>query len=167
MHLCIRARESTDENSVRIPATSPYVAMTTYKGVGDGLVPGNGSEELGQILHDGTTVRLPYLTTNQKFNQRLYIVNRGDSDAMYFLEFHGANDVAGMDAEDMIAAKSSKVLSLANDDVVTIGDGAGSTSGTLVVEAQSNTIDVATVLTNRAIGTTDTVVYEAEGAGGN
>ena len=34
-------------------------------------------QTLGAIMRDGTTIRLPYLTTNAKFNQRLYIVNRG------------------------------------------------------------------------------------------
>jgi hypothetical protein len=163
MHLCIKARESTEEMPVRIPVTSRYVAMTTYKAaVTDGMAPGDGSEMLGMIRRDGTTVRLPYLTTNMKFNQRIYIVNRSDAETKYYFDFHGAGDIAGMDAEGMVGANSAMMLSLYLNDVVTVGEGRGSTSGTLIVEAQAAMIDVATVLTNREIGTTDTVVYEAD-----
>ena len=76
------------------------------------------------------------------------------------MEFHGADDAAGMDATGMLAADSITVLSLRTDDVVTVGSG-NSTSGTIIVEAQPGMIDVATVQTNRETGNTDTVVYSA------
>ena len=45
--------------------------------------------------------------------------------------------------------------------IVTPGGGS-STSGTLIIEAQTSMIDVATVQTNRDTGASDTVVYSAE-----
>ena len=44
---------------------------------------------------------------------------------------------------------------------MTIGEG-GSTSGSLIIEAQPHMIDVATVQVSREDGSTDTVVYTAD-----
>ena len=64
----------------RIPETGAYTAMGSYTGIDDAAIgPKPRAQTLGAIGRDGTTVRLPYLTTNAKFNQRLYIVNRGSS----------------------------------------------------------------------------------------
>ena len=108
------------------------------------------------------TVRLPYLTTNDRFNQRIYIVNRGAA-ADYVMTFHGDGDEAGMDAEgELMGSGATTILSLRDNDVVTIGPGRTSTSGTIIIEAQTNAIDVATSQINRELGTSDTVVYQEE-----
>ena len=118
---------------------------------------GMGTTQLGMIDRDGTTIRLPYLTTNEKFRQRLRIVNRGPM-AGYSIDFHGEDDMAGEMAEGTLAANSITMMNLGMDDVVTPGNG-NNTSGTLIVEATPGMIDVATVQINRELGTTDTVVY--------
>ena len=162
-HLCIRVPAHTAAKPVSIPATGAYMAMTTYKAgtAGGTMLPADGSHDLGMVKRNGTTVRLPYLSTNQKFNQRIRIVNRGSNDARYELEFHGDDDTAGTDATGMLTAKSIKVLSLRTDDVVVPANG-NNTSGTLIVEAQPGHIDVATVQINRETGNSDTVVYSAD-----
>ena len=63
---------------------------------------------LGAIKRDGTTVRLPYLTTNAKFNQRLYIVNRG-SEATYEMDFQ-EGDTAGALASGTLEANSRTII---------------------------------------------------------
>ena len=163
MYLCIMVPESTDEEPVRIPETGKYMAMTTYKAAVDGAAfpPRGGTHELGMIDRDGTTVRLPYLTTNKRFNQRIYIVSRA-TEAKYVMTFHGEGDEAGMDSAGMLTGGETTILSLGDDDVVTIGPGRTSTSGTLVIEAQPQMIDVATSQINRELGTSDTVVYREE-----
>ena len=157
--LCISVPASTDEMPVSIP-TASYSAMVSYKGgTGGGkMLPAAATYDLGKITRDGTTVRLPYLSTNDKFNQRIRIVNRSSAAARYEMDFHGADDEAGMDATGMLDANSITVLSLRTDDVVMPGSGT-STSGTLIVEAASGMVDVATVQVNRETGNTDTVVY--------
>jgi hypothetical protein len=162
-YLCISVAAADSDDAVAIPETAPYSAMVMYAGgaVTDPVYPAKGmQQELGYIKRDGTTVRLPYLTTNDKFNQRIYIVNRG-GEAKYYLTF-GADAEKGMMADGTLAAKATTVLSLRTDDIVTIGGGRSSTSGTLIVEAQKKDIDVATTQISRELGTTDTVVYEIE-----
>ena len=159
-HLCIMV--DTSEDGMRIPDTAAYTAMGDYAKIENGAFdPAQTEQKLGAITRDGTTVRLPYLTTNAKFAQRLYIVNRG-GEAAYEMDFQ-EDDTAGAMASGTLEANSRTMISVGEtateDALVTIGDG-GSTSGSLIIEAQPAMIDVATVQINRELGTTDTVVYK-------
>ena len=161
-YLCIMVDPTVDD-AMRIPATSAYTALGSYDGIANAAIGPMPEEQiLGMIGRNGTTVHLPYLTTNDKFHQRIRLVNRSSAPVRYEMEFHGAGDEAGMDAEGMLDANSIKVLSLDNDDVVTPASGGKSTSGSLIIEAQPSMIDVATTLVTRATGASDTVVYSAE-----
>ena len=163
-YLCIMVQgdDTDDMEAPRIPNTDAYTAMGSYKALADAASgPMGMNRMLGEINRDGTTVHLPYLTTNDKFSQRLRIVNRGSADAMYEMEFHGADDMAGDMATGMLEGNSITVMNLRDGMVVTPGNGS-STSGTLIVEADAGSIDVATIQINRELGTTDTLVYMAE-----
>ena len=162
-HLCISVPAHTETRPVSIPRTDAYMAMVKFKAgsAGGTMLPADDSHDLGRVRRDGTTVHLPYLSTNGKFNQRIRMVNRSAMEARYEMEFHGDGDVAGMDASGTLAPNSITVLSLRTDDVVTPGNG-NSTSGTLNVEMQRGSVDVASVQVNRETGNTDTVVYMAE-----
>ena len=158
-YLCIMV-EGDGMDAPKIPDTDAYTVMGSYKALENAASGPMGMEQmLGEINRDGTTVHLPYLTTNDKFSQRLRIVNRSSADAMYEMEFHGADDEAGDMATGMLKGKSITVMNLRDGMVVTPGNGS-STSGTLIVEANASSIDVATIQVNRELGTTDTVVYK-------
>lgn len=157
--LCIMVDPEADD-AMRIPATSAYTAMGSYMGIANADIgPMPEEQTLGMIERNGTTVRLPYLSTHAKFHQRLRLVNRGSAPVKYEMEFHGDGDVAGMGADGELPAGIT-VLSLSDPEghVVTPGNG-NNTSGTLIIEAQPGMIDVATILVTRATGASDTVVY--------
>ena len=168
-HLCIMVQGEDDESedgmdAPRIPETGAYTAMGSYTGIDDAAIgPKPQAQTLGMIGRNGTTVRLPYLTTNAKFNQRLYIVNRG-SEAGYEMDFQ-EGDTAGALAIGTLDPDSRTIISVGGtatqDPLVTIGEG-GSTSGSLIIEAGPGMIDVVTVQVSRELGTTDTVVYAAD-----
>ena len=154
-YLCIMV-DPAAEDGMRIPETAAYTAMGVYKRITDGAFDSAPMmQTLGSIKRDGSTVHLPYLTTNNKFNQRLYIVNRGPA-TVYEMEFQ-SGDTAGAMASGTLAAGSRTTLPVS--DVVTIGEGT-STSGIIIIEASPQMIDAATVQVNRELGTTDTVVYD-------
>ena len=163
-HLCITVDNTDDDEDtlhVRIPETVKYVARVSYKAEPNRVhAPMGTDNKLGMIDRDGTTIRLPYLTTNVKFRQRVRIVNRGP-EAGYSMDFHGDGDVAGEVAVGTLGANSITNMNLGTEDVVTPGNG-NNTSGTLIVEAGPGMIDVASVQINRELGTTDTVVYKAD-----
>ena len=99
-------------------------------------------------------MRFPYLTTREGYVQRIRIVNRGGA-AKYTLDYAtNAEAVAGTD-EGVLEPGERKVLVVS--DVVEI-TGSTTTAGTLIVEAEPRTIDVATTV-NTADGGIDTVVY--------
>ena len=162
-NLCITVADLGSVGAVAIPETAPYEGTIAYEGgTTDAVFPVSDQFfELGNVGRDGTTVRLPYLTTNERFNQRIYIVNRGGA-AKYYMTFHGEGDDGGMDADGVLAKESTTILSLRDNDVVTIGPGRTSTAGTIVVEQQAKFIDVATSQINRELGTSDTVVYDED-----
>lgn len=159
-HLCIMVDGETP-----IPSTSAYTAMGSYMGLANAaLGPMPAQQTLGMINRNGTTVRLPYLSTHAKFHQRIRMVNRGTVDADYRMVFHGDGDVAGPDAMGTLEAGTITVLSLGGDNdqhVVTPANG-NNTSGTVIIDALPSVIDVATTQVTRATGASDTVVYTAE-----
>ena len=162
-YLCIMVQgdDTDDKDAPRIPDTDAYTAMASYKAIAGAASGPMGMERnLGEINRDGTTVHMPFLTTHERYSQRLRLVNRSSAPAMYEIEFHGADDTAGDMATGTLDANSVTVLNLHDGMVVTPGSG-NATSGTLIVEAQASSIDVATIQTNRELGTTDTVVYTA------
>ena len=154
-YLCIMV-DPDDEEGMRIPETSAYTAMGDYMTIEDGAIPPMPMmQTLGRIERDGTTVRFPYLTTREGYVQRIRIVNRG-GEAKYTLDYaSNAEAVAGTD-EGVLEPDERKVLVVR--DVVKVTDGSTTTAGTLIVEAEPRTIDVATTV-NTADGGIDTVVY--------
>ena len=160
MHLCIMVLPAGDEDAVTIPETGPYMIGTSYVSLLDDAAfpPSAGTHELGSIMRDGTTVRIPYLTTFPAYNQRIVIRNRGGA-AMYQMAFHtedGATASPGADAEGMLPADSVTYLSMKHGDVVTLTD-TFRVAATLTVVSESRLIDVTVSQTNDN-GGTDTVV---------
>ena len=76
------------------------------------------------------------------------------------MEFHGDGDNGLVDDDAELAANSITVLK--TDEIVEPGMDKKDTSGSLIVEARSGMIDVATVQVNTMDGSSDTVVYIAE-----
>ena len=154
-YLCL-----TVDGETAIPVTEAYGAKVEFEqGTNITQTLPSGTHPLGMIGRNGATFHLPYLSTNEKFHQRIRIVNRG-GETTYEMAFHGMDDEAGTGADGMLDAKSITVLSLRNGDVVEPGEGS-STSATLSIAAEPGMIDVATVQVNRETGNTDTVVYMA------
>ena len=97
-YLCIMVQgdDTEDMEAPRIPdTTDAYTAKGSYKALDMAANGPMGVERmLGEIGRDGTTVRLPYLTTNAKFNQRLYIVNRSGAQASYEMDIQVGDTAA-------------------------------------------------------------------------
>ena len=159
-NLCITVLAADDDDAVQIPETAPYMVMVRYAGgTEDAKHPTMGmARELGSIVRDGTTVRFPFLAIQGRYNQWIRIVNRG-GEAKYVMSFDAKDADHGDDAEGTLPTGTT-ALSLRDDDVVTLPEGVGSTSGSLIIEAQPHMIDVATVLVNRDDSSTDTVIYD-------
>ena len=164
--LCIRVEDDSSTTGMAtglttIPRTGPYMAMTTYSD--DGMHPPmDGSIELGRIIRDGTMVELPYLTTDDRYNQRIIIVNRSNEMVHYYMDFTSEDGIEaerGTDGIGNLAADSTTVLHLRRHDVVRITGGPPNrAAGTLTLEAEEEDISVATNQTNAMDGGTDTVI---------
>ena len=150
-YLCIMV--DTSEEGMRIPDTVAYTTMGDYAKIEDGAFdPEPMKQTLGLIMRDGTTVRFPFLTSQARYNQVLRITNRG-SNARY--EFSSSEMDEPM--EDTLMGGGMTTRLLVRD---LIGDGVGEASGTLIIEAQPSTIDVALVHVNRDDSSTDTWIYQ-------
>jgi hypothetical protein len=125
--------------------------------------PGSMQKTVGRIKHDGTTVQLPYLTTDDRYNQRIIMVNRSAQAVAYSMSFdteEGVMATAGTMASGMLAADSTTVLNVRAGDVVMLEGGPPHrTAATLVIAADPDDITVATNQTNRETGGTDTVKW--------
>jgi hypothetical protein len=144
-----------------IPESS-FTLTTTLVPVPNAAFPAVGAADVdaGIIDHNGTTVHLAYLTTWMDYNQRLVMVNRGNSPAGYTVTFTteaGVTATPGTAATGTLGAGESTMVKVT--DIVTLTGGTR-TAATLVVVSPNANIDVATTQVNLADGGTDTVKYK-------
>lgn len=116
------------------------------------------SGTIGEVVHNGTTVQLPYLTTFEDYNQRIVMVNRAASDAAYnissFQTEDGVTATAGDKASGSIPAGGTLVIKVT--DAVTLAGGTRA-AATLNIVAPSAKISVATTQVNLDDASTDTI----------
>ena len=161
--LCMWVYPKDDDKSMAINAGSYYVTPN-YKATADtqAMTPQGEMSLIGSIQRDGTTVRLPYLTTSELYNQRLVVVNRGTGDAKYemtFTEEVGVTATSMLADDAMLLGSSTSVMKMT--DLVMI-DGGTRTAGTLIIESNPTMISVATTTVNLETRGTDTLTYMAE-----
>jgi len=114
---------------------------------------------IGSIIQNGTTQNINYLTTFSDYNQRVYITNRGTTDATYGFTFQsesGVTATAGTAATG--TSKAGTVLALKAKDIVTL-TGKTRTAATLKIVGTPGNFGISTQQVNLSNGATDTVLY--------
>ncbi|MDE0003900.1 MAG: hypothetical protein OXQ29_14515 [Rhodospirillaceae bacterium] len=126
---------------------------------------------LSSIDRNGASVEIPYLTTSEKHNQRLIVVNRGTrpvaitsvtftSEAGTDVEL-SATAQAAMDAGLlMVPGQSTYVARM--DETIVISGGSRRTAASIAFAATPENLSVATTQVNVSDGSTDTVLYTVE-----
>ena len=121
------------------------------------------SGKIGEIKRNGASSQVAFLTTAEKYNQRLIVVNHNQSRAIAItdIQVNVQDDVEGFEvmgdpAELVIGPGEMKVYLVA--DVLEIM-GRNRASGTLSFNGVAGDISVATTIVNREDGSTDTVMW--------
>ena len=166
---------SPETNMTPIPE-GDYMATAHIKVDGDSNTPSQmvGEGVLASIDRNGASVDIPYLTTSEKHNQRLIIVNRGTRPAtITSIQFttEGGTDVellapvqAAMDAGLlMVPAGESWVARM--DETISITGDSRRVAATVSFFATTAALSVATTQVNVSDGGTDTIVYDVLGGG--
>ncbi len=169
-HLCVAPRKSgtgTAPNfEIPVATITAAVSFAARPNFRYGAAPGRGT--VGSIVRNGATVNLSYVTTSDRYNQRLIITNRGTVDAEYeltdFFTEMGTEATAGAAAMGTVPAGMSVVIRSA--DAVTFTGSMRRAAATLTVNAPAAVVDVATTQVNLNDGSTDTVNYEVIGTSG-
>ena len=127
--------------------------------------------DLASIGRNGASVDIPYLTTSEKHNQRLIIVNRGTRPvAITSITFttEGGTDVelsetaqAAMDAGLLVVPGNSTYVARMDQTIVITGD-SRRTAASIAFAATPGALSVATAQINLSDGSTDTVVYSVD-----
>ena len=155
MALCVIADGETP-----IPEGS-YTVTTAYKGLEMAAFPPAGrTHTIGSIERDGTTFRIPFITTNPTHKQRINILNRGTetSYSLGGLESIGDSVTALPDATGTLPEGHTVFMSMDLVEIV----GASRAAGTLSIVADKATIDASIDIVNMDNGTIDTVYLTAE-----
>ena len=160
MSLCILA------DGVTPILKGQYTIATTYKGIEDAAFPPNDGATkvhlIGTIVRDGAEFQIPFLSVNEKFKQRLNIVNRG-SETTYALgelrTLDTATVAARAMAEGTLDASSHMAINVA--DLIDVS-GASRASGTLSMPTDSTSITVSLDIVNPESGAIDTVILIAD-----
>jgi hypothetical protein len=143
--------------TVEIPASAytldiDYVPAANTVGATDSV-----GVNLGVITQNGSTGLINYLTTFSGYNQRVYITNRGATDATYAFTFTseaGTTATAGTAATG--TAKANSVLVLKATDIVTL-TGKTRTAAKLAIVGTPSSFKVSTQQVNISSGGTDTI----------
>ena len=152
--LCIHVDGKTE-----IPITDTYKATTKYEGIEDAAFPPPGGEHmLSHIDHDGTTYRIPYITTYDGYNQRISIVNRGGPTTYAFTGLVSAEGtvMAGSMASGPLPTGQTILRST---DVVTI-TGGNRAAGNLTIVADPGAVSAVVQQVNKETRTVDTVYLQ-------
>ena len=172
--LCVNVDVMGPETNMYPIPESDYTATAHFKTGRNALEASQmaGMEgSLASIERNGASVDIPYLTTSEKHNQRLIIVNRGTrpigitsiqftSEAGTDVEL-SATAQAAMDAGLlMVPGNSTYVATMANTLEIT-GD-SRRTAATIAFAATPGALSVATTQVNLSDGSTDTVVYAVD-----
>ena len=159
-YLCVTV---ADDNTKSL-TTAPFMATVEYGKLADAAFPrADQTVTVGSIGRNGTTYRIPFITTNSRFKQRFTFVNRGSTDAGYVVgEFHAKDGVtasAGAMASGTLAAGEQTVLMAS--DIVSISGGTRAAASVAIVGHKGD-IDASVDIINPENGTVDTVHMTAE-----
>ena len=125
---------------------------------------------IGKIRRNGTFVALPYLSASELHSQRIVVVNRGFRPALFVLGDLAAERgvrvglspmAEGAESAGLNVVPSRGVLSLEVADWLAVSglEDERRAAASLSLDADPADIQVATVLTSRVDGSTDTVAY--------
>ena len=143
-----------------------YTITTTYKGLENAAFPPNDGNPkvhtIGMIGRDGANFHIPFLTENEKFKQRISMVNRG-SETTYTL-----GELRTVDSGSVVALGLAEgTLSAGSHTVVKVAEmidvsGSSRASGTLTMPADIAAITVSLDIVNPESGAIDTVILIAD-----
>jgi hypothetical protein len=166
MQLCLYV----DGDTTIVPGE--YVAMIEYEESegdpdADPAVPlasafapesGQGSWSLGSIAYGTSDVQIPFVTPQDRFNQRIMLVNRSGTNASYRFAFRtesGATAMPLAGAMGMLAPNSVTTLHVRND-VVEVTGSPERASATIHIDAPDSMIDVIVTQIDPMTGALDT-----------
>ena len=150
------------EDGKAIPAAPWMVTVKFTKAVNALFGPPDVTAELGRFQRNGTTYRIPFITTSPRFTQRFSIVNRGAAAVAYSVgELHAQSGItvaAGAGASGDLPPGQTVLTA---SDLVEITGGTRA-AATLSVVADPSTIDASIDIINPETGSVDTVHLTAE-----
>ena len=154
-YICIQAKEDTV-----IPEASYTVDIDYVLGsIKDTVAPLADvvAEDAGAIVHNGTTIHIPYISTHARYNQRFQVVNNGPATtyAFTFMTEEGITATPG-DAATGALPKGTIHLKLA--DIVTLSGG-NRVSAYFTAVAKPANIEMSAMLVARDNGATDVTVF--------
>ena len=169
--LCVNVDVTGPEtNANRIPETD-FMGTVMITPAGEAVRPSDAyvaaTGVIGRIKRNGASVEIPYLTTAEKHNNRLIVVNRGSLPAaitdIAFTTEDGTevelmDDVQALMDAGMLAVPPKSTWVATMKETLNITGGTKRVSATLSFAATKGNISVATTLLNHD-GSTDTVVY--------
>lgn len=151
--LCMSVGGEDAEDAMKIVAAS-YSVTTDYGATGEMQAHSAMSDthSLGKITRDGTTVRIPFITTNPALKQRIAVNNRSGGPVTFDFSFVAEGDATAMatamasgDTDDdtgMPGGLNSYLVS----DLVEIMGRPKRGAAEFVAEAGSSQIDVSTII---------------------
>ena len=166
--LCVNVDTSGPMSNMNAIPVGDYTATVSVlsPGAEDPVEAASGT--IGMIGRNGASVQIPYLTTSEKHNQRLVIVNRGTrpvaiTEIVFTTEAGTEVELmptvqAAMDAGLLIVPKESTYVARMDQTLMITGN-SRRTAATISFAGTAGHLSVATTQVNFSDSSTDTVVY--------
>ena len=170
--LCVNVDVMGPETNMMAIPEGEYTATAHINkdgGVNTPLLMVGEETTVGVIDRDGAEVNIPYLTTSEKHNQRLIIVNRGTRPAaitsIQFTTEDGTevelmDTVQGAMDAGLLVVPAGESWVARMDETISITGDSRRVAAALSFAATADYISVATTQVNVSDGSTDTVVYD-------
>ena len=168
--LCVNVEPAGPMTSMNAIPAGEYTATVSVQSPGahESEAVEAASDMIGSITRDGASVDIPYLTTSEKHNQRIIIVNRGTAPVpITSIDFTTEDGTeaellapvqAALDAGLVVVPGQSSYVRRMDETVSITGD-SRRTAATINFFGVRGNLSVATTQVNVSDGSTDTVVY--------
>ena len=169
--LCVNVDTAGPMSNMNAVPEGEYTATVSVlnPGAEDSVEAASGT--IGTITRDGASVEIPYLTTSDKHNQRIIIVNRGSAPVpITGIDFTSEDGVevelmapvqAALDNGLLAVPGNSSWVARMDETIAITSSGTPKrrTAATISFFGVSGNLSVATTQINVSDGSTDTVVY--------
>lgn len=151
LFFCLDVTDVTDNEQQILPSEYTILISPLVEGI-------DINDNIGEVSYNTTAIEVPYITTFSDYRQRILIVNKSDTDAVYSVDFiaeRGIRYTEGQAANGIAVA--NQVTLILTDDLVELTNG-NRVAAIIEIELDDASVAAATQIVNSLSGEVETLI---------